>query len=233
MASRRSREVLGLLPLALAELARRQVDFLAVTGDLIDAPNEVLQSDGLGGLAAAEKTEEAQADYRRIKAALDGSGIPYMVLPGNHDLEPAMWRVFDPQANVVGLEQAPWRVARFCDREGAGHVPRRLGAELLLWERLLDSADPRPQVHLQHYIVAPKIGANYPHNYLEHEDIRQRTSASGRVALSLSGHCHQGTDLIRVEASWFAAAPAFSDFPHPFRVYEIEPNGASMDTLHP
>ncbi|HEY3320436.1 MAG TPA: HAD-IIIA family hydrolase [Planctomycetota bacterium] len=279
---RRSREMFALLPRALAEIKRRGVDFLALTGDLLDVPDYILKHDDYYDWQPRLWYAEAEADYRALKQMLDGCGVPYMVLPGNHDLEAAFWRVFGraempvlPAERGERTEQTPspltplprggegdrsaagwlplphvtecggYQIARICDREGKRNVPRRLDRERKLWTDLLGLTatgaalasgeksvfGSLPQIHLQHYVITPELNQGYPHTYLEHEQIRTWNVRSGNVRLCLSGHYHPGTDLLREANCWFSTGPAFCEFPHPIRIYDVDEHGVKMETV--
>ena len=227
---RRSRVMLELLSRALEEIAQRYVDFLAITGDLIDVPHHLLYPNDYYAWQQQQELQRSEAidDYRAIKQLLDATGMPYLVLPGNHDYEPAFWEVFDRGPHLVSA--GGYAIARFCDREWEGHVPRRLDRERKFWARLLSDPNAPPQIHLQHYVITPELNQGYPHTYFEHEELKRRMVASGTMALSLSGHYHSGTDLIREGACTFTTAPAFCDFPHRYRIYELHDHDVASQT---
>ncbi|MEM7534648.1 MAG: HAD-IIIA family hydrolase [Chloroflexota bacterium] len=225
--NRRSRDVLGLLPLAIDQLKSHDVDFLVLTGDLVDVPDFILDPNDYYHMDIETWLPLVRADYQAIKDILDESGLPYMVLPGNHDYERVMWQVFDQSTNVVDVAQG-YRVVRFCDREWEGHVPRRFDRERKLWMEMLADVQSPPQVHLQHYVITPQIDHHYPHNYFEADHILEKTSVSGNVRLSLSGHYHSGSELLRINESYFATGRAFCESPHPFRLYELSEHDVRM-----
>ncbi len=229
MVQRRSRIMFELLSRTLGDLRSQSIDLLAVTGDLLDVPDFLLSHDDYYDWRPSEWRRDAEADYRLMKQTLDACGIPYIVLPGNHDLDEAMWRVFDRADNERSIKG--YRVLRFCDREGDCHVPRRLERARVLWESALSDGDIRPQIHLQHYVITPDLSEGYPHSYYEHEQIRSRNASSGKVVLSLSGHYHAGTELIRDSACHFATTPAFCEFPNAYRIFDIEGGNVGMQTI--
>ena len=224
VASRLSRQMFDLAAVALAEFARRRVDIVVLTGDLLDVPAELLTSE------ADENAErQAEADYRRLRGLLDRADVPYFVLPGNHDLESAFWRVFSRTSDE--MQVGGFRLLRFCDHEDERHVPHRLGQERARWEAALGSPDDRPQVHLQHYIITPELNEHYPHTYAKGETIRRANVDSGRVVLCLSGHYHSGTDLFVHGGCHFSAGPAFCEWPHAVRVYDIQNERVTMTSV--
>jgi len=226
---RRSRLLRELLMRALAVFRTRAVDFIAVTGDLLDVPNTLVYHDDYYDFQPQAVEQAAVVDYRLIKELLEASGIPYMVLPGNHDYEPALWQVFERTANVLNLPGLG-TVVRFCDREQDGHMPRRLDRERRRWENALGEGsgpiqEKGRQIHLQHYLITPMLNEGYPHTYLEGHDLRQRMVASGQTILSISGHFHGGTPLIREGKCTFVTGTAACEFPHQVRLYEYAPDG--------
>jgi D-glycero-D-manno-heptose 1,7-bisphosphate phosphatase len=137
-----------------------------------------------------------------------------------------MWRVFDraDHSRVIG----GYRVIRFCDREFKSNVPRRFNPERERWENELASADPRKQIHLQHYVVTPRENEHYPHTYEEGEEITRRTIDSGKVVLSLSGHLHRGTPLLNYGSTTFSTGVALGESPFGWRMYEVTDSGVTM-----
>lgn len=217
---RRSRLMTDHLAKALATIQTQDVDLLVLTGDLLDAPTWLWESsygfeidDPSPWLAAIKK------DYQLIKTMLDDSGLRYVVLPGNHDHPDIFWQVFNRDDNV--LEIAGCRVVRFCDREADCHQPRRFNSERDRFNAMLTDQSSPPQIHLQHYVVHPALNKHYPHTYLEGEELTRRSSASGRVKLSLSGHYHSGTELLALDKTTFATGPAFCESPFAWRTYDI------------
>jgi hypothetical protein len=207
-ARRRSREAFDRLPRTLADLAKLEIDLLALTGDLLDVP------DGVESEPAWQAA--AEADYGLLRAMLEAAGLTWLELPGNHDWQPAMRRVFGDRPRTLSL--GGYRVVSFWDCEGPGHVPFRPPAERQRFDRAL--ARPQPQVHLQHYLIAPDLpDAGWPYNYAEAAELRAAMAAGGQVSLCLAGHYHDGTDLLRDGPTTFAVGPAYAHAPHPARIY--------------
>ena len=224
---RESRAVFDLLPAALEAVAAWEPDLLAVTGDLLDVPLcHLYPSDYYPDPVEAWRPL-IEADYLELKRLLDASGLRYTVLPGNHDHEPSMWRVFDPEPRCFDV--AGHRVYRFHDREWHRNVPRRIDRERLLFGEAMDDTSGLPQIHLQHYPVAPAIDSWYPYNYAEADELRRRTAASGKVALSLAGHYHDGCELLRDGEAGFAVGPVFGQAPFRVARYEIADGGVAIE----
>ena len=220
---RESRRMGELLRRAIARCRAEGADALAVTGDLLDVPLWLYQPmRGFELDAPAWWRDAAIADYRMLKRILDDGGLPYLVVPGNHDIAAWMHEVFDssPAANELTINGL--RLMTFVDHEDAGHVPRRYHPTRHRWlDALGDAGNDTPQVHLQHYVVTPDCNARYPHTYADAASLLQRNAASGRVRLSLSGHYHAGTGLLAHGGVSYATCPAFCEPPFPFRLYDV------------
>jgi len=225
--SRRSRDMPRLFKLFLQTIEQERVDFIAVTGDLLDVPLYIISGDDYYNYKKRQFFKEILQDYKEIKKALDKTKIPYMVVPGNHDYEPLFWKVFDKEKNILKLQNH--KFVRFCDREHSGHIPRRFDREKKLFIGELQKNDNLFQVHLQHYVIAPAIDSAYPHNYLEKDILQDAIKRSDRVALSLHGHYHPESEALTIGNTLFSIAPSFSEYPHQYRLYTLT-DGAISDT---
>lgn len=210
-----------LFPIALEQIVAAGAEFIAVTGDLCDVPDMLLHC--LPDFECDDRDlwrGAATADYQKIRTMLDSTGLPWMVLPGNHDWETPFWDVFDCGADVVELDDVV--IARFVDREYVGHVPRRFDPARILWNDLRAREDAKAQIHLQHYVIEPVLNEGYPHSYYEAAHLRERLVAMDKPTLSLSGHYHKGTELITQKQVTFSTCPAFCVSPFPWRLYDFD-----------
>src|SRR5690606_30250803 len=105
-----------------------------------------------GDLAQDERLET----YAIVRDACDGLGIPYEVLPGNHDNRDRMRQVFpDIGQEVDGRVTfvrtlGPWRLIGL-DSQIPGKVPGLLGAAQLEWLRgMLEDAAPPTLLFVHH-----------------------------------------------------------------------------------
>ncbi len=220
-AKRHSRDMPQMFAAALQQIVESGAEAIAVTGDLLDVPEFLIAP--IPDFPAVDEVDwqrRVLADYELVRSALEATGLPWMVLPGNHDHEGLMWQVFDHGADV--LDVAGVRLVRFIDREHECHIPRRYDPSRRRWEQMLADEGGPWQVHLQHYVVTPPLNEHYPHTYEEGEHIARHTAASGRVSLSLSGHYHPGTDVVGRGGMHFTTAPAFCQPPFIWRLYEID-----------
>lgn len=223
---RRSREILPLFAEALRTLKDHRVDMIAVTGDLLDVPHFLIDRVPRGFVMPGAESWRARvrSDYRALRKLLQETGIPYVVLPGNHDLPEVFFEVFPKEQRADKC--AGFRIVTFDDYEHDSNIPRRFVPSRTLFEEALREPDRAPQIHLQHYLLHPLNEAHdYPYHYLEHEFLRGRIEGAGMVSLCLSGHYHRGTDIILSNSTAYATTPAFCDAPHHWRIYEVEAGG--------
>ncbi|MGZ0148680.1 metallophosphoesterase family protein [Kribbella sp. WER1] len=222
---RRSREALGLTSKALDDARRRGAEVVVVTGDLVDVPSFLLTGERYDAFDRDRWLSAAAADYRLLRDLLDGSGLPYIVVPGNHDSYPMTGSVFGTGPLVREIGEL--RFVSFWDREDHANIPHRRRAERALFDDLLTSTGP-DQVHLQHFVVTPELNDDWPHTYQDGRELRGRIVESGRVRLSLSGHYHPGTDLIHDGGSTFATGSALAEAPHCYRLYDVGASDAPV-----
>lgn len=214
---RQSRRMAALLVEAIAAIRAAAPDLVAVTGDLVDHP--------LTALSDPSVSAQGEKDLRLVREIFGVFSCPVVFLPGNHDHPELFRKVFGDQS--VDFEVKGWRVVVFHDEEVDCHYPQRMGRERERFLSALRDGDPRPQVHLQHYLVAPERNEGYPHTYREAESLKRALLADRRVRLVLSGHYHKGEPLFRAGGTCFAVAPAFAEPPHPYRLYELSAAGVT------
>lgn len=215
VAKRQSRQMPALLRQAIAQINVLQPDLLAITGDLVDYPLHAL--DNPATIAQGDQ------DLLLIRGIIDEATCPVAYLYGNHD-HPARYRtLFADQHSDRPI--GDYRLLTFLDDEVRDNTAERLDASRQLFDAALTDTDPRPQIHLQHYMIFPEHNEGYPHNYREAKDLQEAIAASRKVRLSLSGHFHHGADLQLQDGAWYATARAFCEAPHPFRIYDLD--GAS------
>ncbi len=231
VARRRSRE--RVLERALEAVVREKADLVVFTGDLLDVPEFLISGPPLGFEGPGEEArwqEAVREDYREIRRQLEGCGIPYRVLPGNHDHGPLFAEVFHDQG--VEWLGGGFRWVTLTDWEQEGHRPRRLGPSRKVFDRVLGDADATPQVHLQHYLLRhPGVG-DYPYAYEEGEWLRGAIAASGKVRLVLSGHYHRGCPLEEERGTLYTVAEALGEAPHAWRLYELSQEGGVVCQTH-
>jgi len=209
---KRNEDGYGLFARTLIKVKALRADACVVTGDLLDIRWE---EPGLRITRA-----EVIHSYREMKYILDGCGISYLALPGNHDHERLFWKVFKRSKNSLGING--YNVVCFFDAEGKAHIPHRRGRELRRFKRLCADRNGPLQIHVQHYLLTDPPADNYPYSYACRAELRRRITDSGRVVLCVSGHYHKGTGLIIDSGCCYAAGPALSETGPYFRIYDIQ-----------
>ena len=219
IACRRSRQIGSLLDRLEQELAEIAPDFIAITGDLLHAPYGLYR--GVNPFDMAQFSGAVRADYRSLKARFDRWQVPYLVLPGNHDDMALLSEVF-----VGTREQVinDYRILAFDDMEHGNNVPLRTGDELQRYSQCLSDGDPRPQIHLQHYVAHPVVEHPYPHNFGD-RDMLLALLVRSTVRLCLSGHFHPGHKPVTKDGVTHIVGRGFCEAPHPVGVIDIDADG--------
>lgn len=212
IALRRSREIPRLLDALEARLPALSPDVVAITGDLLHAPYGLFRGEDRYGMSALRAA--VVEDYRALKARFERWGVPFMVLPGNHDDPAAFRQVFGGSGT---LDVNGHRLVSFSDMEGEGNVPWRTGAE---WDRFVASTRPEAgeglfHIHLQHFVVHPAVDHPYPHNYGNAAAILSAVGAADHVVMSIAGHYHPGGGPVARDGTVHLVGRAFCEPPHP------------------
>lgn len=196
-----------------------KVDLIAVTGDLLDVPDEIIEGGAPRGHDRAAWLDAVEQDLCLIREWLQAKHLPYVICPGNHDHVTTLAKVFPEASDVV--DAAGFRFFCFWDELGPDRQPRRTGSRLDLFDRSLTAAEhDLPQIHIQHYTIEPPIlHKGWRYEYVGAQSMKQRLEASRRVRAVLSGHYHAGS-LVRDGDVLYSGAPSFCEQPHRFRIYD-------------
>jgi len=225
-AERLSRHGPALLAALAARIAAEAPDLVAFTGDVIDAPHDLLHGTAEPELEAVLR-DALEADYRTMRAWLDGLGRPFMIAPGNHDFRPAFESVFGDAPRRVRLDGVD--VHAYFDWEVRDNTAERLGDELDRFENALAQADGAGwTVHLQHFLIWPEVPHGYPMRYREADGLRDRLADAVGRHLVLCGHFHEGTDFVDLGRTRFAVCPSITEPPHRYRVFDLASGSATM-----
>jgi D-glycero-D-manno-heptose 1,7-bisphosphate phosphatase len=223
----RFREALNQFVLALETIKAEGADRIILTGDIVDVPRCVLEPTDYYMDLSSTFLPLIEKDYRMVRDALEATGIPYTIIPGNHDHYPTFFSVF-PEAGKT-VDQGGYRFISYCDREWKNNIPHRHDRERKRMVAELADPDSPPQIHIQHFLPYPELNEGYPFNYHDAENIIKLYAESGKVALSLSGHYHPGTELLEKDGVTYTTGEGFCEAPFPFRIYTIDDNGISME----
>ncbi len=159
--------------LELVRAAPQRPDLLLATGDL--ASNGAPQA------------------YVRVREALDGLGIPWFWLPGNHDDVVRMCELVGHGRPMVrSIRAAAWRILML-DSTVPGAVGGRLGeTELACLERLLEEDTRRPTLVCLHHQPVPVGCAWLDEQRLADADaLFALLAGHAEVRALLWGHVHQ------------------------------------------
>jgi D-glycero-D-manno-heptose 1,7-bisphosphate phosphatase len=201
-----------LLGRAVEAIGAASPDLVAVTGDLIDHPFYGMRDD--------TRIAQGEKDLHLIREIFGSLTCPVAYVYGNHDRPESFMRIFGDQP--VDFDVVGHRILLFFDEEIDCHMAQRLGDQRERLMAALSDHDPKPQIHLQHYLIAPERNEGYPHNYREFCSLRKTLLADRRVRLVLSGHYHKGVQLFQDGAVHFGTVPAFAEPDHPYRIYTLD-----------
>jgi hypothetical protein len=223
---RLSRHATVLLQAMKARIEQEAPDLVAFTGDIIDAPHDLFDSN-VEGAWRDRMIDGVRQDYRLVRDWLDGLGLPWMITPGNHDYQPVFLEVFGDVANIRDFGDV--RVVSYCDWEVRDNVSERLGEQRARFEAAIDNAGNHSwTVHLQHFLIWPEVHHGYPMRYRQADELHARlVNAPGRH-LVLSGHFHDGTDVVELGSCRYAVCRSTTEAPHHYRVFDLTPEGCTL-----
>ncbi|MGI9476800.1 MAG: metallophosphoesterase family protein [Hyphomicrobiaceae bacterium] len=217
---RLSREMTRILDTLSRRLAPLAVDLIAVTGDLLDVPDEIIEGGAPTGHHRDAWLLAVEQDLHLVREWLQAQHRPYVICPGNHDHPVSVAKVF-PEASEI-VDALGYRFFCFWDELGPDRQPRRTGSRLDLFDRsLMADEHDVPQIHIQHYAIEPPIRhKGWQYEYVGAQVMKQRLEESRRVRAVLSGHYHPGS-LVNESHVLYSGAPSFCERPHRFRVYDF------------
>jgi histidinol phosphatase-like PHP family hydrolase len=181
----------------------------------------------LGDLLEDGSTASARQDLAEIRSQLASFEIPILVVPGNHDRDPALIASsFDCAPGIHDL--GDYRFVIFSDHYDLDAQERccrsRDDRDLLASASQTD----RPLIVLQHPPLLPRIEDGYPYTIEEAEVLAAEYSEQG-VCLSLSGHYHAGQPLHTSGGVSFITCPALCQ--RPFSYQRLKLNGPEISSL--
>lgn len=170
-------------------------DALVLMGDLVD--------DG--------KARGAEQDLAALKEELEGAGVPAIVVPGNHDGDPE--RLLHIFGDRLGIHEVKgYLLITFVDRYDPDDRAERSREGLALVRDVASSHPGVPLIVFQHNPIYPPIESFYPYNLSNASEVMKVYSENG-VVLSVSGHLHNGHELIYAEGVGYIICPALCEAP--------------------
>jgi len=228
---RLSRGMPGALDRLAGQIRALAPDVLVMSGDILDMPDDVIAGGTPDDRTHEEWMAHAVSDFQLVRDWFESTGVPFVVVPGNHDHEGAFAQVFGgppPPCDIAGL-----RFFCFWDELAADRQPQRTGGRKELFQDAVTSpAHDCPQVHVQHYMIDPPTFAKgWRYDYKGARDMKRDAERSGRVRAILSGHYHPGSLAIGGGVV-HSLPPAFCEAPHAFRIYDIVDGAEPAVTDH-
>ena len=220
---RELRRVGALLRHCLQHFRDAGAELVLVAGDNVDAPLD---------------DPRLNADLVSLREMLTGSGLPFVIIPGNHDPAPEVFYRVLPQPPRV-LRNGNCEIITFFDDafdDETHYASRR--AEVLTEMRQLLSSTPSGIAHtilLQHYVLYPEQehhDSDYRYNYLNDAEIRAIMEASPRRLLSLSGHLHRGHPLVTHRGVTYFIGAALCEHPFPYYLLHTDADHVTVQELH-
>ncbi len=190
-----------------------QPDVTFIGGDLINDPG----------------SPDAEDLLFFLKSSLELLESETVIIPGNHDLPPEVfYRTFDRPADMIEVKGV--RFLPFLDPEEPGYNARREQRDLDRMRAARAGFDGQI-VSLQHVPLFPPEADCSPFNYTNAPEIVKVMDECG-IALSLSGHFHDGFAPLKWRNSTFITAPALCEAPFRFCVVELESDGSVKVETH-
>ncbi|MFC1735005.1 metallophosphoesterase [Candidatus Hydrogenedentota bacterium] len=172
-------------------------DITLVLGDMVDDGERAEAVDALAG----------------IRATLDILESPYIVIPGNHDGDvDQFYSIFERPQPFLDINGA--RFAPFLDKPEPNHNASRSSRDIERMSEVRSGFDG-PIVAVQHVPVFPPGASDSLYNHTNAPEIIAAMRSNG-IGLAISGHEHEGIDLIRIEGASFVASAALCVAPFPF-----------------
>ena len=152
---RLSRKIPSLLNKLGEVIDLEKPDLIAASGDLLDVPHDLLHRTSPAQLYA-QTFDEALEDYTFLRGWLENLGVPFLVVPGNHDLAEPFDRVFGGCPNTHQVSN--WEAHAFPDWDSKDSIAERQGDVLRRFEDVVQSKDNSGwAIHVQHYLIRPKV----------------------------------------------------------------------------
>jgi histidinol phosphatase-like PHP family hydrolase len=181
-------------------------DITLIVGDLLDSTDLPNTDDMLDTL---------NNSIKKLVSAV-------IVIPGNHDIPPdAFYQTLRRPGKIVELEGI--KILPFVDREMPGYNAYRDPAILETF-RNARSGFSGTIIAVQHVPLFPPEYQLSPYNYTNADQIIKVMEETG-VAISISGHFHEGFAPVIKNGITFAAVPALCEKPFTFSIIEIDDDG--------
>ena len=182
----------------------KEVDLIIGGGDFIDNVN----------------ISSSIEDFRKIKDELENTGIPFILVRGNHDIEEEkFFEIAENYTKPVIL--GDYIFYPFHDEYREDNTCFRKREELEKFEKFCKENSDKKVIAIQHYLIYPDLKLGYPFN-IENENEILECYKKNRVFLSISGHYHPGLPMMVLENIHFAVVPAIVEKEFSYFVIELD-----------
>ena len=180
----------------------------------------------LGDLVEDDGSLAVRPLLERSAKALTILECPVIVIRGNHDPAEELFYEYIPRP-AESIEVKGVRFLPFLDAEEPEYNARRSKADL---DRMRGARKDFEGsiVSVQHVPLFPPGASDCPFNYINAEEVIEVMRNSG-ISLAVSGHYHEGMELIRQGEQAFVANSALCDAP--FSFLEIDIDGENIQTI--
>ncbi|MBN1845728.1 MAG: metallophosphoesterase, partial [Sedimentisphaerales bacterium] len=173
----------------------------------------------LGDLVEADGFAAHRDPLERLARQIETLTCPVLVIPGNHDpADELFYEHFPPPPEM--LDVGGVRFLAFQDEQLPAYHARRSERDLRRMQSARRDFDG-PIVSVQHVPLFPADAAACPFHYTNAEDIIEVMRQAG-IHLAISGHYHEGMDLLRRGPMGFVVNPALCQEPFSFLVLEMD-----------
>ncbi len=180
----------------------------------------------VGDMLNAGDDPDGEEKRQRLKKVISLLDAPAITIPGNHDGDAeAFYRSFGAPPEFTDI--AGTRFIAFVDPEEPDYNALRPKQHL---ERMLAARRGwnGPIIMLQHVPVFPHGSSECPYHYINGDEVIAAMRQAG-ITLSISGHYHEGFDLVTAAGLNFSAAPALCEAPFSFLLLNVEDGKVAAD----
>ena len=172
----------------------------------------------LGDLVEDGAAQGAEADAAELAAAVRESGLPVIVAPGNHDIEPArLLQLFSDRAGGHWIKG--YLLYSFADLYAADNTCTRPRESI---ESFLNQPSSGPVIAMQHSPIYPSVDSTeYPYMPANVPEIMESYRRKN-VLLSLSGHFHKGQKPAQKDATTYLTCASLVCPPFPFHLIRVQ-----------
>jgi histidinol phosphatase-like PHP family hydrolase len=215
----------GVLSRTLLNKALLRLEYLNARPDLIVV---------LGDLLEYGDHPSAILDLIALKGELTRSGIPYLALPGNHDIRSEDFnRIMGTKPGLHRNGEYGFLVFNDSCITNTDYDTFIRPEEMIEKTRLIAAENPGlPLIALQHAPLYPSIDSDYPYNLRNSRKVMDCYEQCG-VVLSLSGHYHSGCQPLKSGGTTlYYTVPSIAKSPFQFALIELKHGSVDIKPLH-